>query len=70
MHHYVSCHFRFSCRFRAIWLNFVGLEAILILTAYAGLVVFAYYYSALCDPLKAGVRISIFFIIFSNSLLN
>lgn len=37
---------------KAIWLNVLGIGSLLILCAYGGLVVFAYYYDALCDPIK------------------
>ena len=40
---------------RAIWLNVLGIGSLLILCAYGGLVVFAYYYDALCDPLQVQV---------------
>jgi len=36
----------------AIWLNVLGIGSLLLLCAYGGLVVFAYYYDALCDPLQ------------------
>ena len=41
--------------FRAIWLNVLGIGSLLILCAYGGLVVFAYYYDARCDPLEVKV---------------
>ena len=40
---------------RAIWLNVLGIGSLLLLCAYGGLVVFAYYYDALCDPLQVQV---------------
>merc|ERR1712012_794926 len=36
----------------AIWLNVLGIGSLLLLCAYGGLVVFAYYHDALCDPLQ------------------
>ncbi|XP_059084955.1 sodium-coupled monocarboxylate transporter 1-like [Tigriopus californicus] len=38
---------------KAIWLNGLGIGSLLMMCAYAGLVVFAYYDEAQCDPIKA-----------------
>ena len=35
--------------FRAIWLNVLGIGSLLLICAYGGLVMFAFYYN--CDPL-------------------
>ena len=37
---------------RAIWFNVLGIGALLLLCAYAGLVVYAYYDIHGCDPIK------------------
>ena len=37
----------------AIWWNILGIGSLLLMCAYAGLVVFAYYYDAECDPIDA-----------------
>ena len=42
---------------RAIWLNCVGLIMMLLVSCYAGLVIFAFYYRERCDPLEIKVRI-------------
>lgn len=39
---------------KAIWWNGLGIGSLLMMCAYAGLVVFAYYDEAQCDPIKAG----------------
>ena len=43
---------------RAIWLNVLGIGSLLLLCAYGGLVVFAYYYAELCDPIKVKASLS------------
>ena len=40
---------------RAIWFNVLGIGALLLLCAYAGLVVYAYYDIHGCDPIKMKV---------------
>ena len=44
--------------FRAIWWNVLGIGALLLLCAYAGLVVYAYYDIHGCDPIKMKVILS------------
>ena len=39
--------------YRAIWLNMIGISFLLIMCAYAGLVIFAFYDIHECDPIKA-----------------
>ena len=41
--------------FRAIWWNVLGIGSLLLLCAYAGLVVFAYYDIHECDPISMKV---------------
>jgi len=41
---------------RAIWWNALGIGSLLLICAYAGLVVFAYYFTARCDPINAKVN--------------
>ncbi len=39
---------------RAIWFNALGIGSLLLMCAYAGLTIFAYYYLYRCDPLSSG----------------
>ena len=48
--------------FRAIWWNVLGIGALLLLCAYAGLVVFAYYDIHGCDPIKMKVKIKLHYL--------
>lgn len=41
--------------FRALWINVVGIASLLVMCAYAGLVIFAYYDVNGCDPIEAKV---------------
>ncbi len=41
---------------RAVWVNFTGVIGIGLLCSYGGMVIFAFYYSALCDPIKSNVN--------------
>jgi hypothetical protein len=41
---------------RALWWNVLGIGSLLMMCAYAGLVIFAYYDINGCDPVKAGVK--------------
>eukprot|EP00095_Tigriopus_kingsejongensis_P004642 maker-scaffold29_size597861-snap-gene-0.10 protein:Tk04642 transcript:maker-scaffold29_size597861-snap-gene-0.10-mRNA-1 annotation:"hypothetical protein DAPPUDRAFT_330864" len=40
---------------KSIWLNGLGIAILLLMCSYSGLVVFAYYYAAGCDPIMAKV---------------
>jgi hypothetical protein len=41
---------------RALWWNVLGIGSLLMMCAYAGLVIFAYYDINGCDPIKAKVE--------------
>ena len=41
---------------KAIWWNILGIGSLLLMCAYAGLVIFAFYDRLGCDPIKAKVR--------------
>ncbi len=45
--------------FRAVWWNALGIGSLLLICAYAGLVVFSYYFQELCDPIKIKASIDI-----------
>ena len=47
---------KFVKHFRALWWNVLGIGSLLMMCAYAGMVIFAYYDINKCDPVKAGVR--------------
>ena len=45
----------FSLFSRAIWWQILGIGSLLLMCAYAGLVIFAYYHDYECDPIKIKV---------------
>jgi len=50
-----------------IWINTFGWTAVVLLTVYAGMLIFARYYD--CDPLLRGVSSNLFLKVFGYSVI-